>query len=199
MKVLFRPRGSTQPCAKSNACTSVDATVESGFWTASQYEPIAFKRYPFTGTVPIATGVSSFEVAVSDKQNGNVKTTTYTNGGAGFPFDDTVLTQPDQSCAEQSTKGALKLTVAVRDDAKLPTLTGSVFLPSSITATVPKVQSKPLKFTTVGGIAGSGYTFYSASHVDMPGTYTRTYELSATDGKKTVAKKFQELNGIAAC
>lgn len=114
VKIQFRPRGSTQTCAQSKACFSTAAVADAGSWTASQYEPIAFKRYPFSVKVGLAKGVSSFEVVVNDKQdNGKVKTTTYTNGGAGFPIDDTLLTQPQLSCAEQSSKGALALTVAV--------------------------------------------------------------------------------------
>lgn len=87
----------------------------------------------------------------------------------------------------------------VRDDAKLTSLTGSIQMPSSLTALVPKVQTKALTFTKVNGVAGSGYTFYKATHADKPGTYTRTYNLVASNGKKTVQKVFQDFAGLDSC
>lgn len=54
------------------------------------------------------TGISSFTIAVTPKGG---KTTTYTNGGNGYPLQDTVIFVPSQSSVSDS--GVATITVAV--------------------------------------------------------------------------------------
>jgi hypothetical protein len=63
--------------------------------------------------IPITQGVSGFDVEVVDNNNGVTNSTIYTNGGQGFPFDDTIATQPKLSCSETIYNGLMNLTVAV--------------------------------------------------------------------------------------
>jgi hypothetical protein len=75
--------------------------------------PLTFWVYPFSTVIPIAQGVSGFDVEVVDNINGVTNSTLHTNGGYGFPFDDTIVTQPKLSCSEVSFTGLMNLTVAV--------------------------------------------------------------------------------------
>lgn len=75
--------------------------------------PLTFWTYPFTVEVPLAQGISGFDVEVIDNINGVTNSTLHTNGDNGFPFDDTLLTQPQLSCTETHTEGLMNLTVAV--------------------------------------------------------------------------------------
>lgn len=75
--------------------------------------PLTFWTYPFSAVVPIAQGVSGFDVEVVDNINGVTNSTLHTNGGHGFPFDDTIITQPQRSCSEVTFLGLMNLTVAV--------------------------------------------------------------------------------------
>lgn len=75
--------------------------------------PLTFWTYPFTVEVPLAQGISGFDVEVIDYINGVTNSTLHTNGGHGFPFDDTLLTQPQLSCTETQSEGLMNLTVAV--------------------------------------------------------------------------------------
>lgn len=89
--------------------------------------------------------------------------------------------------------------IQIRDDAKLNTLKGNVQLPSSVDVLVPSIQTKALKFVKAKGVAGSGYTFYTAQNTDYVGPYVRTYDLVASDGKRSIEKPFNELRGLQKC
>lgn len=75
--------------------------------------PLTFWWYQFSTVIPIAQGVSGFDVEVVDTTNGAANSTMYMNGGQGFPFDDTIVTQPKLSCSETLYNGLMNLTVAV--------------------------------------------------------------------------------------
>lgn len=75
--------------------------------------PLTFWVYPFSTVIAIEQGISGFDVEVVDTINGVANSTVYTNSGHGFPFDDTIVTQPKLSCSEVSYHGLMNLTVAV--------------------------------------------------------------------------------------
>ncbi|KAL6793050.1 heme peroxidase [Trichoderma sp. SZMC 28012] len=171
--------------------------------------PLTFWTYPFTVEVPLAQGISGFDVEVIDNINGVTNSTLHTNGGHGFPFDDTLLTQPQLSCTETHTEGLMNLTVAVRDDSYLNSLKAIVHVPEPLLSLTPAVGSVPLDFVKAGPIAGSGYTLYNASIAtgvipqDFPnnqaGTYIRTYDLIASNGTHTVEREFNMMDGLKSC
>ncbi len=74
---------------------------------------LTFKSYTFEITMPTNVGVSSFTVRLEDGTN----VIQETNGGHGFPFDDTLQPQLGKSCWEfsfQNATGAWRnITVAV--------------------------------------------------------------------------------------
>ena len=101
----------------TKSCTTAQATADEQSWTTSStgQRPAfpLFKKYLFSADIPLAKGISSFTVAVTDKVDGKPKTITYTNNGKGFPFDDTIVTQPNLSCADRFSSGLFNVTVAV--------------------------------------------------------------------------------------
>ncbi|EHK18314.1 uncharacterized protein TRIVIDRAFT_127573, partial [Trichoderma virens Gv29-8] len=122
--------------------------------------PLTFWTYPFSVEVPLAQGISSFDVEVVDNINGVINSTLHTNGGHGFPFDDTILTQPQLSCSEVHSEGLMNLTVAIRDNSHLSSLKAIVHVPEPLLSLTPAVGSIPLDFVKAGSITGSGYTLY---------------------------------------
>lgn len=59
----------------------------------------SFVYLDYNINIPAEQGISSFTVDITD---GSGKTTTYNNGGAGFPLSDAV--QPQMSLSTQTTK-----------------------------------------------------------------------------------------------
>ncbi|KAL7930167.1 heme peroxidase [Trichoderma chlorosporum] len=171
--------------------------------------PLTFWTYPFSVVVPLDQGISAFDVEVVDNINGVTNSTLHTNGGNGFPFDDTILTQPQLSCTEVEDVGLMNLTVAMRDDSYLNSLKAIVHVPSPLLSLTPAVGSIPLDFIKAGSINGSGYTLYNASIAtgvipqDFPnnqaGTYIRTYDLIASNGTHEVEREFNMMDGLKSC
>ncbi|PTB62284.1 heme peroxidase [Trichoderma citrinoviride] len=171
--------------------------------------PLTFWTYPFSTVIPLAQGVSGFDVEVVDNVNGVINSTLYTNGGNGFPFDDTIVTQPKLSCSEVTSEGRMDLSVAIRDDSKLDTLKAIVHVPEPLLSLTPSVGSIPLDFTKVGPIEGSGYTLYNASIVtgvipfnfpnNQAGSYIRTYDLIASNSTHTEEREFNMMDGLNSC
>ncbi|KAM0520710.1 hypothetical protein ACHAPE_003107 [Trichoderma viride] len=170
--------------------------------------PLTFWWYQFSTVIPITQGVSGFDVEVVDTSSGATNSTMYKNGGQGFPFDDTIVTQPKLSCSETIYNGLMNLTVAIRDDSNLDSLKAIVHVPTPLNSFTPTVGSIPLDFAKVGSIAGSGYTLYNATIVngatpDDPDnfahTYMRTYDLIASNSTHTVEREFNMMDGLNAC
>ncbi|KAL6861941.1 heme peroxidase [Trichoderma novae-zelandiae] len=208
IKLHFHPRAGV--CTDSQPCTISDnfAAFASGHVMYGN-PPLTFWTYPFSTAIPLAQGVSGFDVEVVDNVNGVINSTLYKNGGNGFPFDDTIVTQPQLSCSEVTSEGRLDLSVAIRDDSKLNSLKAIVHVPEPLLSLTPTVGSVPLGFTKVGPIEGSGYTLYNASIVtgvipfnppnNVAGTYLRTYDLVASNGSHTEEREFNMMDGLSSC
>lgn len=103
-------------CSATSNCPVIDAPEFS--WSRSLYHEGGypyFKKYKFSQEIPLDQGVSGFDVEVIDTaKDGSVVSKMYTNGGKGFPFDDTIVTQPLQTCNGRQGNGSFNITVAVR-------------------------------------------------------------------------------------
>ncbi|KAL7784529.1 heme peroxidase [Trichoderma ceciliae] len=209
IKLHFHPR-SGRKCSKTNPClVSSNIPAFSSVHVMYGNPPLTFWVYPFSTVIPIRQGVSGFDVEVVDNVNGVTNSKLYTNGGHGFLFDDTIVTQPKLSCSEVAFSGLMNLTVAIRDDSKLNSLKAIVHVPEPLMSITPAVGSIPLDFAKVGAIEGSGYTLYNASIAtgvipfDPPnnfaGTYMRTYDLVASNGTHTVEREFNMMDGLNSC
>ncbi|KAM0261106.1 hypothetical protein ACHAQJ_002367 [Trichoderma viride] len=208
IRIHFRPR-SGESCSNTNSCIiSSNVPAFSSVHVLYGNPPLTFWVYQFSTVIPIAQGVSGFDVEVVDNINGVTNSTLYTNGGNGFPFDDTIVTQPKLSCSEVIYNGLMNLTVAIRDDANLDSLKAIVHLPEPLSSTTPGVGSIPLDLAKVGPVAGSGYTLYNATITtgvippnpnNFAGNYMRTYDLVASNSTHTVEREFNMMDGLNAC
>ncbi|CAM1507719.1 Fc.00g045670.m01.CDS01 [Cosmosporella sp. VM-42] len=197
--IHFYPR-SGKECFQTSPCIADKALAADTFWTTVLYgpDPLTFKKWAFSTEVSLSQGISGFDVEVIDTVNGAVNSTMYTNGGNGFPFDDMVVTQPLLSCGEQSSMGALNLTIAVRDEAKFTSLKAIVKVPTPLNSLTPQVNSTIIDLVKTGVIPRTNYTLYTALHFSEVGSYTRTYNLIASSSKDTV-ENFNEIYGIPKC
>ncbi|RFU72389.1 heme peroxidase [Trichoderma arundinaceum] len=210
LRVHFHPR-SGEDCSKTNSCIVSSNVTSVSFPSHVMYgdPPLTFWTYQTSTEIPIAHGISGFDVEIIDNINGVTNSTLYTNGGRGFPFDDTILTQPKLSCSEVRYFGRVNLTVAVRDDANLDSVKAKLYLPSPLTSLTPAVGSISLDLATVGPIVGSGYTLYNTTVAtglipfqppnNFGGGYLRTYDLIASNATHTVEREFNMVDGLREC
>src|ERR1700761_6976305 len=156
-------------------CPSIPATTNSSF-TGTGFIVPSFSFYLFSATIPVSRGISSFTVQISDGS----ASTNATNGGAGFPVQDSVIFQESRSCATFGGGASLVAAVSssrlfhsncstyhgqVRTAASVTsvsaTLTIGVAQPSPTPMPLQVVTQNPMtKGTTIGS---SGYTLYSFS------------------------------------
>lgn len=73
------------------------------------------------------------------------------------------------------------MTVNVRDDTKLNTVSARLQYPSSLTELVSSIASEKLPLSKVGPGAGAGYTLYSAKATIPTGDYTDLLVSSKTN------------------
>ncbi|KAL7918280.1 heme peroxidase [Trichoderma austrokoningii] len=207
IKIHFHPRSGSRTDAGAYTISNNIASTGSAHVLYGN-PPLTFWWYQFSTVIPITQGVSGFDVEVVDSNNGVTNSTMYKNGGRGFPFDDTIVTQPKLSCSETIYNGLMNLTVAIRDDSNLDSLKAIVHVPTPLDSFTPAVGSIPLDFVKVGPIAGSGYTLYNATIVNgvtpddannFAHTYMRTYDLIASNSTHTVEREFNMMDGLNAC
>ncbi|EHK47152.1 hypothetical protein TRIATDRAFT_46525 [Trichoderma atroviride IMI 206040] len=111
VKIHFHPRSGERDTGASIVSKSI--TSASSAHVLYGNPPLTFWWYQFSTVIPVTQGVSGFDVEVVDTSNGATNSTMYKNGGQGFPFDDTIVTQPKLSCSETIYNGLMNLTVAV--------------------------------------------------------------------------------------
>ncbi|PON20567.1 hypothetical protein TGAM01_v210525 [Trichoderma gamsii] len=208
VKIHFHPRSGESRSDPGAGTVSKSIASAASAHVLYGNPPLTFWWYQFSTVIPITQGVSGFDVEVVDTSSGVTNSTMYKNGGQGFPFDDTIVTQPKLSCSETIYNGLMNLTVAIRDDSKLDSLKAIVHVPTPLNSFTPTVGSIPLDFAKVGPIEGSGYTLYNATIVtgatpDDPNnfahTYMRTYDLIASNSTHTVEREFNMMDGLNAC
>lgn len=113
VKIHFHPRSSESRSDPGAYTVSKSIASASSAHVLYGNPPLTFWWYQFSTVIPITQGVSGFDVEVVDTSNGVTNSTMYKNGGQGFPFDDTIVTQPKLSCSETIYNGLMNLTVAV--------------------------------------------------------------------------------------
>ncbi len=82
-----------KPRADGGSPITVGTTLTD--WSATPGRAVHFGWYQFNTTIPITTGVSSFDVEVVVNGGSSV---THTNGGAGFPLPDVLLPYLESTC-----------------------------------------------------------------------------------------------------
>ncbi|EPE35609.1 Heme-dependent peroxidase [Glarea lozoyensis ATCC 20868] len=115
----------------------------------------SFAFYSFNKTFPATSSISSFTVSVAE--SGGL-TTTFSNNGAGFPVQDSVIVLLPQSC---STNRNLQITAAVRTGTPAPTLTLTQKIPRAGGIPVPALSTSTATMTK--GVTVGEYEIYSGT------------------------------------
>ncbi|KAF3067686.1 WSC domain-containing protein [Trichoderma lentiforme] len=125
----------------------------------------SFVYLDYNINIPAEQGISSFTVDITD---GSGMTTTYNNGGAGFPLSDAV--QPQMSLSTQTTKTVngvtlqqLNVTAAVYNADQYTNISLIVPQPSNFSATISPWVAEVAPMKASGKIAGTNYTLYTGS------------------------------------
>lgn len=186
-------------------------TLSADIYSSSYY-------HSFSTSVPI-TGISSFTISVTPKGG---RTTTYTNGGNGYPMQDTAIFLRSQSSVSDS--GVATISVAVcplfdlsstESDLECSVLQVSepiffsIFAPNKVSAVFsvpvwqsgtisPKIQtvSSTLKYSKRAGL----YSIYTST-TKLPQSYGQLVDrssvaVSASWGNKVFTDDFNKLAGL---
>ncbi|KAK8038133.1 hypothetical protein PG994_014900 [Apiospora phragmitis] len=144
-----------------------------------------FFWFPVKTTIPTATGISSFTVALN---LANGTTLPFDNNGNSYPITDGIMLQTPQSCL-LTTSGQLTVTAAVRNDL------GSIPVTLQITNQMPtkypvaSLVSHSMSMTQ-GDCVGL-YTFYTASYNITEGmANTAKIDVTSNNGSTAVADTF---------
>ena len=142
-----------------------------------------FAWFPIEQTVPAATGISSFTLAINLVGGASQA---YTNNGEAYPLQDAVMFQMPQSCVLGST-GAFTVTAAVRNDRLASGASAFVsFKMPQDDSPVPALQNATVALTK-GACAGA-YTFYSTQYT-IPGGLAYEAKVDLINGDQVDAFK----------
>lgn len=129
-----------------------------------------------------SAGISSFNIHLTTQSTGVVDT--FTNGGSGFPVEDSVLYQPVQSCMNttEATDGtfAVTITAAVRNSTAQSVAVEMVHQIAQQGVVLPKLQVESVAMEATGQTVG-GYTLYSVQTPLESSSWSTTFDIVATD------------------
>ncbi|KAK4157645.1 hypothetical protein C8A00DRAFT_11591 [Chaetomidium leptoderma] len=172
--LTWKDRDGGNSCGSSATC-STTATLQG---VATGFDD-TFGFFPIQATIPAASGISSFTLAVKLNDGSSQ---TYDNNGNSYPMPDAVVLQKTQSCLLQG-PGSLTVSALVRNDiVGLPMNLGISYLTPRNTADnnpVPALNEASVPMAE-GECVGQ-YTFYSASFT-IPGGLSYNARISVTAG-----------------
>lgn len=113
--------------------------------------------------IPVSSGISSFTVTIN-MNDGSTKF--FDNNGNGYPMQDAIFLQTDQSCLTQS-NGNATFVAAVRNDRISQPVSVNVWYKTKRTTSVVPLLSNMTLAMTQGACQG-GYTFFAVT-TTIPG------------------------------
>ncbi|KAK8034415.1 hypothetical protein PG993_009410 [Apiospora rasikravindrae] len=179
LTLTYRNRYGGSNCGPAGCSTTVTGSgVTKGF-------DDTFFWFPVKTTIPTATGISSFTVALN-LANGTILS--FDNNGESYPITDGVMLQSPQSCL-LPTSGQLTVTAAVRNDL------GSMPVTLQVTNQIPTVYKVASLITNSISMAQGDcvglYTFYTASYSITGGMAdTAKIDVTSGNGSTTIADTF---------
>ncbi|KAH8897867.1 heme peroxidase [Thozetella sp. PMI_491] len=192
----FVPR-SGEACSATEPCPTAVASYNSELGCGFTNCGPLWKYYDFHATVPIEHGISSFLVEISDPSG---TSTTYDNGGHGFPLSDAIPPQLSKSGVSFSSNNGrtLNLTVAVLNDERFTNI--SLVVPeaddpnSKLAAWSPTVTP----MVRSQAVAGTNYTLYTAVHTtgSLRFNGAHPYDIVAAGPEGTVISKYNSWSDV---
>ncbi|KAI4121727.1 MAG: hypothetical protein LQ338_006195 [Usnochroma carphineum] len=152
VQLVYKDRSGGSDCGACNIAATTKGTA-AGF-------DDSFTFYAFSTTIPSQSSISAFNVLITLASGA---TETYDNNGNGYPIQDNVMLQADQSCV---TSSQLTVTAAVRSPATSANLVLTLKVPRDGIIT-PALQSQTVELTqqsTIGpyNIVTGTYTLDSS-------------------------------------
>ncbi|OLN84494.1 WSC domain-containing protein-like protein 5 [Colletotrichum chlorophyti] len=151
-----------------------------------------FAWYPISQNVPVSSGISSFTVTINRSDGSS---TLFDNNGNGYPIQDGVFLQTDQSCLIQNS-GDGTFVAAVRNDrASLPVKLAITYASKRTSSVVPSLTTVTLDMTK--GECHGSYTFFSVT-TNIPGglSYQSTMDVISGEGASAMVDSFKKANPI---
>ncbi|KAL3303215.1 wsc domain containing protein [Colletotrichum asianum] len=151
--------------------------------------------------IPVSSGISSFTVTIN-MNDGSTKF--FDNNGNGYPMQDGIFLQTDQSCLTQS-NGNATFVAAVRNDRISQPVSVNVWYKTKRTTSVVPLLSNMTLAMTQGACQG-GYTFFTVT-TTIPGgvSVESTMDLISGDmvdsfkKANTVGGTCQQWSGGSSC
>lgn len=175
--------------------TDSDVGTSSGLFQES------FGWFQFATTISSSSGISAFDIHLTTVSTGAVES--FTNGGTGYPLQDTVLYQPAQSCMNitETADGmfAVTVTAAVRTDA-VASGNGTVSLDlvnrvPQQGVVLPKLQVQSIDMEATGQVVGD-YALYSVDTVLLPSSWSTTFDIVSDNGQGQSKVEFQRTSDL---
>lgn len=174
ISILYRNRQGGSYCP-SGPCT-IQSTLMQG--TGHGFDD-SFAFFPVRATLPAASGISSFRVAI---RRADGSTRLCDNNGQGYRLQDELFLQAPQSCLHPAT-GALTIVAAARNDAAADGVQARIwYLVPQAQSPVPQLKNLTLELVKTG-CAGS-YSLFAANH-SLDGGMPDQSHLELTAGRRT--------------
>ncbi|KAF2459249.1 hypothetical protein BDY21DRAFT_204088 [Lineolata rhizophorae] len=176
-----------------------DCTIDTqSVGTASGFDD-EFSFFGFSSEMSTGSSISSFSVRVTLVGG---STELHDNNGSGFPVQDAVMLQKEQSCLDPTPdsegKQTLTIVAAVRDGEAAPTLILTLKGPRPST-TVPELQTStvPMVEETAIGL----YSLYSATYpLDSTQVENTKFDISVGSGTEAIIDGFKDASTLpTAC
>ncbi|CAI6332964.1 unnamed protein product [Periconia digitata] len=188
---------------KNRAGNAVNETIQTTrpVWSdgiGSGFNGANFVYFEWTAEIDADAGISGFNAFVTTKSTGDV--VEHDNGGNGFPVQDTVLYQLEQSCSSYSAAegGKLNIVAAVRTDAVSGTkldLHFSKKVPRQ-GVIIPGLETQIESFKESEKTL-SGYRFFDIQDMSINAASLSTdFDVVLSGGEKDVNVGFLESNGL---
>ncbi|KAF2135353.1 uncharacterized protein K452DRAFT_303606 [Aplosporella prunicola CBS 121167] len=156
-----------------------------------------FNWFEFDTTLDADTSISGFDVLITEAG----KTETRDNNGHGYPVQDSILYQFDQSCLPQEADAdgnwPLQVVAAIRKDSvSVPAVlefAAKVPRQGSIT---PRLEVQSSKFEKIEGGEKGQYVLFKATQPVLPASWSSNMDLVLGKGDAEKMVEFQRTNEI---
>ncbi|KAH6611291.1 hypothetical protein Trco_001311 [Trichoderma cornu-damae] len=162
----------------------------------------SYTYYRFSSVIPVEQGISSFTVELVDSSTR--KSTTYNNGGAGFPLSDDILpmfslSSQSEITVDGSSQLQLNLTAAVLNADEFTGVSLIVPQPSNKTAIISPWTEEVVHMEPLSKISGTNFTLYRGvwqSSGPLTATSSHPFDVVAVGSTQTVSSLFNSWDDV---
>lgn len=157
-----------------------------------------FGFFDFSTSLDAAAGISSFKVRMTTPSTGAV--TEFNNGGGGFPANDALLYQEDQSCllAESANKHTFTVTTAIHKDRAGETVAADLNykIDRPHVSAVPELKKQSVTLARTEKTVGDYQIFQLVVPLYEEAWYQATLDLKLGSGDRATEIIFKNTNNF---